>query len=134
VCVLSSDIPLLPVIGSKGDQQFNFQLHWLNNKELQFTMEAEVILQDMHKGVLNVDSHGDDHHHGNQEASDSEHEEDVEKSGKRFKFIFIIEKKSPTICNKFIVLGIYSQKNLTITIKFLKHYNAFMILPSHISK
>ncbi|XP_056021522.1 dmX-like protein 2 isoform X2 [Ostrea edulis] len=78
-----TDVPLLPVIGSKGDQQFNFQLHWLNNKELQFTMEAEIILQDMHKGVLNVDSHGDEH--GNHEASDSDHEDhhldDIEKSG-----------------------------------------------------
>lgn len=87
VYIFPSDVPLLPVIGSKGDQQFNFQLHWLNNKELQFTMEAEIILQDMHKGVLNVDSHGDEH--GNHEASDSDHEDhhldDIEKSGKRQK-------------------------------------------------
>ncbi|XP_062621591.1 dmX-like protein 2 [Saccostrea cucullata] len=69
-----TDVPLLPVIGSK-DQHFNFQLHWLNNKELQFTMEAEVILQDMHRGVLNVDGQSDDHHHDNHEASDSDHDD-----------------------------------------------------------
>ncbi|KAJ8305006.1 hypothetical protein KUTeg_018589 [Tegillarca granosa] len=56
-----TDIPLLPVVGSKGDLQHNFQLHWLNNKELQFTMEAESILQDLHRGTLYEDSHKDSH-------------------------------------------------------------------------
>lgn len=87
--VLSTDVPLLPVIGSK-DQQFNFQLHWLNNKELQFTMEAEVILQDMHRGVLNVDGHSEDPQH---EASDSDrddhHVDEVDKSGIKDTIILI---------------------------------------------
>ncbi|VDI15898.1 Hypothetical predicted protein [Mytilus galloprovincialis] len=47
-----TDIPLLPVVNTDGDVQHNFQLHWLNNKELQFTMEAETILQEMHKGTM----------------------------------------------------------------------------------
>nr|XP_022328939.1 dmX-like protein 2 isoform X8 [Crassostrea virginica] len=79
-----TDVPLLPVIGSK-DQQFNFQLHWLNNKELQFTMEAEVILQDMHRGVLNVDGHSEDPQPEHHDASDSDQEEhhldEVDKGG-----------------------------------------------------
>lgn len=87
--VLLIDVPLLPVIGSK-DQQFNFQLHWLNNKELQFTMEAEVILQDMHRGVLNVDGHSEDPQH---EASDSDHDDhhvdEVDKSGIKDTIILI---------------------------------------------
>lgn len=44
-----TDIPLLPTTGSSNDQLFHFQLNWLNNKELQFTTEAEKILQEMHK-------------------------------------------------------------------------------------
>lgn len=80
-------MPLLPVIGSK-DQQFNFQLHWLNNKELQFTMEAEVILQDMHRGVLNVDGHSEDPQPEHHDASDSDQEEhhldEVDKGGMNF--------------------------------------------------
>lgn len=44
-----TDIPLLPTTGNPNDQLFHFQLNWLNNKELQFTTEAEKILQEMHK-------------------------------------------------------------------------------------
>lgn len=72
-----SDIPLLPVVNHRGVEH-NFQLHWLNNKELQFTMESEKILQEMHKlGVY--DDHEHDHH-GNIEShtdsdSDTYHEE-----------------------------------------------------------
>ncbi|XP_069136751.1 dmX-like protein 2 [Argopecten irradians] len=62
-----TDIPLLPVVGSKSEAQHNFQLHWLNNKELQFTMEAEVILQDLHKSSI---SHH--HHHDLDVGSDSD--------------------------------------------------------------
>ncbi|XP_033750320.1 dmX-like protein 2 [Pecten maximus] len=61
-----TDIPLLPVVGTKGEVQHNFQLHWLNNKELQFTMEAEVILQDMHKSSVGH------HHHDHDIGSDSD--------------------------------------------------------------
>ncbi|KAK6180445.1 hypothetical protein SNE40_012599 [Patella caerulea] len=44
-----TDIPLQPVIGNKDDVEHNFKIHWLNNKELQFTIEAEKILQEMYK-------------------------------------------------------------------------------------
>lgn len=54
------------MVGAKGDVQHNFQLHWLNNKELQFTMEAEVILQELHKSSV---SH---HHHDADMGSDSD--------------------------------------------------------------
>ena len=36
--------------GAGGDKQrHNFVLHWLNNKEMQFTMEAEKIMDDLFK-------------------------------------------------------------------------------------
>ena len=40
------DIPLVPsLITSDPDREANFILHWLNNKEMHFTMQAENILQ-----------------------------------------------------------------------------------------
>ena len=44
--VSTPDIPLLPAIGTmtKGNTS-NFVVNWLNNKELQFTLAAETILQ-----------------------------------------------------------------------------------------
>ena len=33
----------------EGKQRHNFVLHWLNNKEMQFTMEAEKIMDDLFK-------------------------------------------------------------------------------------
>ena len=69
-----ADIPLLPVVGSKGENQFNFQLHWLNNKELEFTMEAEIILQELHRGTLgNDDSHEGHNCDSRHDGSDSDH-------------------------------------------------------------
>lgn len=53
-------------------------------------MEAEVILQDMHRGVLNVDGHSEDPQH---EASDSDHDDhhvdEVDKSGIKDTIILI---------------------------------------------
>ena len=53
-----TDIPLVPAMTSSegagvgsdgGKQRHNFVLHWLNNKEMQFTMEAEKIMDDLFK-------------------------------------------------------------------------------------
>ncbi|KAL3867333.1 hypothetical protein ACJMK2_044544 [Sinanodonta woodiana] len=58
-----TDIPLQPVVGAREEHQF--QLHWLNNKELQFTMESEKILQEIHKDSLHhVDSQQKDQPNG----------------------------------------------------------------------
>ncbi|XP_070543555.1 dmX-like protein 2 isoform X2 [Ptychodera flava] len=44
------DIPLLPAISSmSGSGEGSFVVHWLNNKEFQFTLAAENILQEMNK-------------------------------------------------------------------------------------
>lgn len=51
-------------------------------------MEAEVILQDMHRGVLNVDGHSEDPQPEHHDASDSDQEEhhldEVDKGGMNF--------------------------------------------------
>lgn len=41
-----SDIPLVPkIITGDPDREPNFVLHWLNNKEMHFSLQAENILQ-----------------------------------------------------------------------------------------
>lgn len=48
-----TDIPLVPSMQTTDpSNQPNFILHWLNNKEMQFTMQAETILQDLTKKVI----------------------------------------------------------------------------------
>ena len=45
-----SDIPLLPVMSSSdGTHELNFVVHWLDNKELHFTREAERIIMELTK-------------------------------------------------------------------------------------
>jgi hypothetical protein len=39
-----TDIPLMSPLGGRG---LSFVVHWLNNKELHFTLESECILQEM---------------------------------------------------------------------------------------
>ena len=53
-----TDIPLVPTMAAptgtnKG--QHNFMLHWLNNKEMQFSLEAEKIMEDLFKLSLDRD-------------------------------------------------------------------------------
>nr|XP_006818127.1 PREDICTED: Dmx-like 2 [Saccoglossus kowalevskii] len=46
----NTDIPLLPAISSmSGSGEGSFVVHWLNNKEFQFTLSAETIIQDIRK-------------------------------------------------------------------------------------
>ena len=51
--LIFSDLPLLSVVGSQSSAG-SFRLHWLNNKELQFTMEAERLLQELHANLQPV--------------------------------------------------------------------------------
>lgn len=73
-----TDIPLVPSMQSNDpSNQPNFILHWLNNKEMHFTMQAEAILQDLTRKVIekeqmnNVSSgtseHNSDGHDGHDE-------------------------------------------------------------------
>ena len=54
-----TDIPLVPrmTTSPNGGQenQHNFVLHWLNNKEMQFTQEAEKIMDDLFRIVQDKD-------------------------------------------------------------------------------
>jgi len=44
--VTVTDIPLVPsLITGDPDREPNFILHWLNNKEMHFSLQAENILQ-----------------------------------------------------------------------------------------
>lgn len=46
VNIVFTDIPLVPsLITGDPEREPNFILHWLNNKEMHFTMQAENILQ-----------------------------------------------------------------------------------------
>ena len=54
----ATDIPLVPSLapggtsGNPDDSEHNFVLHWLNNKEMYFTQEAENILLEVSKRAL----------------------------------------------------------------------------------
>jgi hypothetical protein len=56
-----SDIPLVPAMNSDGGSNNSggtankFSLHWLNNKEIYFSLEAEKILQELAKIALKRD-------------------------------------------------------------------------------
>ncbi|KAL8625455.1 hypothetical protein ACOMHN_018600 [Nucella lapillus] len=50
-----TDLPLQPLTGNPKAAN-NFRVHWLNNKELQFTMEAEKLLQELHSKLQNEES------------------------------------------------------------------------------
>lgn len=48
-----TDIPLVPSIQTTDPaNQPNFIIHWLNNKEMHFSLQAEAILQEMTKKVI----------------------------------------------------------------------------------
>ncbi|XP_075155148.1 rabconnectin-3 alpha [Haematobia irritans] len=53
-----TDIPLVPSMQSTSDasNQNNFVLHWLNNKEMDFTIQAEAILQELTKKVIHEEN------------------------------------------------------------------------------
>lgn len=58
---LLADIPLLPSIMSlslneNGEKSGPFVVHWLNNKELHFTLSMEVFLQQFKRGFEHISS------------------------------------------------------------------------------
>lgn len=75
-----TDIPLVPSMQSNDpSNQPNFILHWLNNKEMHFTMQAESILQDLTRKVIekeqmnNVSSGTSEHNSDGHDAHDEQH-------------------------------------------------------------
>ena len=71
------DIPLVPsLITGDPEREPNFILHWLNNKEMHFTMQAESILQELTRKVVEKEEglHQQDVDH-------TDHETDHEEEG-----------------------------------------------------
>uniref|UniRef100_A0A1B0A9X2 RAVE complex protein Rav1 C-terminal domain-containing protein n=1 Tax=Glossina pallidipes TaxID=7398 RepID=A0A1B0A9X2_GLOPL len=67
-----TDIPLVPSMKSTSDptNQSNFILHWLNNKEMDFTLQAEAILQELTKKVIDEEN-GSNSAHNSSDHNDS---------------------------------------------------------------
>lgn len=52
-----TDIPLVPSMhSSDSSNQNSFILHWLNNKEINFSLQAEAILQELTKKIIDEES------------------------------------------------------------------------------
>ncbi|XP_076053753.1 rabconnectin-3 alpha isoform X2 [Oratosquilla oratoria] len=61
-----TDIPLVPSISGTtgaGDTEQNFVLHWLNNKEMHFSTEAENILLEISRRAMEKETVSGDHDH-----------------------------------------------------------------------
>lgn len=68
------DIPLVPsLVTGDPDKEPNFILHWLNNKEMHFSLQAENILQDLTRKVVEKEE-GLQHHESDHLDHDSEDE------------------------------------------------------------
>ncbi|XP_076665130.1 rabconnectin-3 alpha isoform X3 [Andrena cerasifolii] len=83
-----TDIPLVPsLITGDPEREPNFILHWLNNKEMHFTMQAESILQELTRKVVEKEEglHQQDMDHGGDH--DSEDEGGVSKKGVRLQAV-----------------------------------------------
>ncbi|XP_077255779.1 rabconnectin-3 alpha isoform X4 [Temnothorax americanus] len=75
-----TDIPLVPsLITGDPEREPNFILHWLNNKEMHFTMQAENILQELTRKVVEKEE-GLQHQ---QEAEHVEHDSEDECTPKK---------------------------------------------------
>lgn len=72
-----TDIPLVPSMQSSDPaSQPNFILHWLNNKEMHFSLQAETILQEMTRKVIEKEDQQNMHSNVNSEGQSEAHEHD----------------------------------------------------------
>ncbi|CAL1683436.1 unnamed protein product [Lasius platythorax] len=70
-----TDIPLVPsLITGDPEREPNFILHWLNNKEMHFTMQAENILQELTRKVVEKEEGLQHQEHTEHVEHDSEDE------------------------------------------------------------
>lgn len=107
-----TDIPLVPSMETNDPaSQPNFILHWLNNKEMHFSLQAEAILQEMARKVIekedlqnlsNVNSEGqsevnDMHHEHHEETNEFQVNVGLkffsERTTTKKILVFIIEEK-----------------------------------------
>lgn len=82
------DIPLLPSItslslGENEEKSGPFVVHWLNNKELHFTLSMEVFLQQLKRSF---------EHHSETNTDDSNQVDSRSEEGKSHMDIYHIEK------------------------------------------
>lgn len=74
ICHRVVDIPLVPsLITGDPEREPNFILHWLNNKEMHFTLQAESILQELTRKVVEKE---EGLHHQDMEHADHDSEEE----------------------------------------------------------
>ncbi|XP_069696328.1 dmX-like protein 2 isoform X4 [Periplaneta americana] len=70
-----TDIPLVPsLVTGDPDREPNFILHWLNNKEMHFSLQAENILQELTRKVVEKEESGENNR-DNVETHESEHDD-----------------------------------------------------------
>ncbi|XP_011309847.1 dmX-like protein 2 isoform X2 [Fopius arisanus] len=75
-----TDIPLVPsLVTGDPEREPNFILHWLNNKEMHFTMQAENILQELTRKVVEKEE-SLQHHDSDHADHDSEDEHTPKKA------------------------------------------------------
>ncbi|EDW66250.2 dmX-like protein 2 [Drosophila virilis] len=71
-----TDIPLVPSMQTSDPANQNvFILHWLNNKEMHFTLQAEAILQELTKKVIDEENGAHHHHHPVDLPDDAAHQQ-----------------------------------------------------------
>ncbi|XP_066592575.1 dmX-like protein 2 [Prorops nasuta] len=74
-----TDIPLVPsLVTDDPEREPNFILHWLNNKEMHFTMQAENILQELTRKVVEKEESLQ-----HQEADNIDHDSEDEHTPKK---------------------------------------------------
>ncbi|PSN54281.1 hypothetical protein C0J52_06978 [Blattella germanica] len=70
-----TDIPLVPsLVTGDPEREPNFILHWLNNKEMHFSLQAENILQELTRKVVEKEEGGETNRE-NVEVHESEHDD-----------------------------------------------------------
>jgi len=57
------------------EREPNFILHWLNNKEMHFTMQAEAILHDLTRRVVEKEEGGGESNRDSSEHHESEQDD-----------------------------------------------------------
>ncbi|OWA51395.1 DmX-like protein 2 [Hypsibius exemplaris] len=72
-----TDIPLVPLLSSGSGEPLSFVIHWLNNKEMNFTWQAEKLLHDLCKKALQTDrpEEGNDIQNGSPDPLEEDEEE-----------------------------------------------------------
>lgn len=87
-----TDIPLVPSMQTNDPQaQPNFILHWLNNKEMHFSLQAENILTEMARKVLekedmhHIPSAGENSHNSDQSLHDEDHPQNADPQSEEMK-------------------------------------------------